>query len=93
MISVYRVFPTKVKPKLDTVTDPFSGLNKTFDKSQINLALKELLGRTQISLSIPKLIKLETASPNTVKSAWGASIDALAFIDHPIALYNYIVYM
>jgi hypothetical protein len=93
IVSVYRVFPTKVKPKLDTVTDPFSGLNKTFDKSQINLALKELLGRTQISLSIPKLIKLETASPNTVKSAWGASIDALAFIDHPIALYNYIVYM
>jgi hypothetical protein len=67
ILSVYRVFPTKPKPKLSTITDPFNG---TSDKL-VNLeeAVYEVLGKSEIKLSSPKLIKLETAGPNASKSA------------------------
>jgi hypothetical protein len=67
-LSVFRVFPTKVKPKLGTITDPFSGTTRTFDSSKLKLALREIHKGT-LSLHNPKLIKLESAGPNTVKSA------------------------
>lgn len=93
IISVYRVFPTKVKPKLGTITDPFDGITRTIDSSAIKLALAEITRGFSFKLSPPTLLKLETAGPNAVKSAWGASIDALAFVDHPITFYHYIRYM
>jgi hypothetical protein len=67
-LSVFRVFPTKVKPKLGTIIDPFSGTTRTFDSSKLKLALREIHKGT-LSIHKPKLIKLESAGPNTVKSA------------------------
>lgn len=69
IISVYRVFPTKVKPKLDTIIDPFVGTTRTFDSSAVKLALSELTKGLVFKLHSPKLLKLETAGPNAVKSA------------------------
>nr|UPW42269.1 MAG: putative RNA dependent RNA polymerase [Inner Mongolia grassland mitovirus 2] len=93
IISVFRVFPTKVKPSLGTITEPFNGIIRTLDSSLIKLALAELTRKTKFSLRLPTLLQLESAGPNAVKSAWGASIDALAFVDHPRTLYWYIKYM
>jgi hypothetical protein len=81
LLSVFRVFPTKVAVKLDTIVSSFTGTARSFDRSILKSALKDLLGsRMYINLPAPKLIKLESASPNGTKSAWGASIDTLAFI-------------
>jgi transposase len=42
VLSISRVFPTKVKPDLSTITDPFSGLSKSLDRDLIIKSLKEL---------------------------------------------------
>lgn len=90
LISIFRVFPTTVKPKLDTITQPFTGMGKTL--SNLDSAVWEVFGRSGIQLISPKLIKLETAGPNAVKSAWGSSLDALAFIHYPKEYYNFFRY-
>jgi hypothetical protein len=42
VLSISRVFPTKVKPSLNTVLDPFNGLSKSIDNSLLIKSLKEL---------------------------------------------------
>jgi len=69
IISVFRVFPTKVKPSLGTIIAPFDGITRTIDSSAIKLALAELTRNVKFSLSLPTLLKLESAGPNAVKSA------------------------
>jgi hypothetical protein len=69
IISVFRVFPTNVKPSLETITGPFDGITRTFDSSVIKLALDEITRGRSFKLSPPSLLKLETAGPNAVKSA------------------------
>jgi len=69
IISVFRVFPTKVKPSLGTIIAPFDGITRTIDSSAIKLALAELTCNFNFSLSLPTLLKLESAGPNAVKSA------------------------
>lgn len=88
ILSIYRVFPTKPKPKTDSITEPFSGSTRSLDETVLKRALKDLLGNSKLHLSEPKLILMEKASPNTKKSAWGASVDAVAFLDHPRTLLN-----
>lgn len=90
---MFRVFPTKVVVKLDSIVSSFTGVAKTFDSSTIHTALKDLLGnRVHLNLPATTLITLETAGPNGRKSAWGSSIDALAFIFYPKSLISYLVY-
>lgn len=69
VLSVYRVFPTKVLPKLGTILEPFSGSTRTFERSALKRALKDLLGNARLRLPKPVLLQLETASPNAKKSA------------------------
>jgi len=90
VLSVYRVFPTKPKPSLSTIVDPFLGINQTLEG--LAPAVKEIFGRSKIKLSSPKLIKLETAGPNASKSAWSSSLDALAFILYPKEFRNFLRY-
>jgi len=92
ILSVFRVFPTKVRPSLGTIIEPFNGIIRTIDSSLIKRALAELTPGT-LHLRSPTLLKLESAGPNAKKSAWGASIDAVAFLDNPKVLYNYIRYL
>jgi hypothetical protein len=82
LLCIYRLIDYKVKPDLGTIEKSFAGKIKTFP---VNLALRDLLGtNTTLKLTKPRLIKLETAGPNAVKSAWSSSIDSLAFIHEPI---------
>jgi len=67
ILSVYRVFPTKPKPKLSTITEPFTG--SSTELVNLEEAVQEVLGKSKIKLNSPKLIKLETAGPNAIKSA------------------------
>lgn len=83
---MFRVFPTKVAVNLNSIIEGFTGLSESLDTRLIKTALEDLLGNRQIKTLKPKLIKLESASPNGSKSAWGASIDALAFLFYPKSL-------
>jgi len=42
ILSIHRVFPTKVEPSVSTVIAPFSGLVKTLDQTILVKSLKEL---------------------------------------------------
>jgi hypothetical protein len=58
------VFPTRVKVKVNTITDPFDGHFQTFDCTR---AIKDL------NVNLPKMskikyLKLESSSPNAIKS-------------------------
>lgn len=91
LLSIYRLIDFKVKPDTDTIISPFKGKERSFN---LKPAFDDLLGIDPLlKLNTPRLIKLESAGPNAVKSAWGASIDALSFIHEPklfmiYALYN-----
>jgi len=67
VVSVFRVFPTKVKPCLDTILSPFDGITKTISLELIKLALAELTTGS-FNIKSPTLIILESAGPNAVKS-------------------------
>jgi hypothetical protein len=99
VLSIFRVFPTKVRPKLGTILAPFSGSTRTFDSSQLKRALESLfaiagtpLGEFANWMKSPQLLILEKASPNARKSTWSAGLDAAAFIYYPKVLYYYVYY-
>lgn len=92
ILSVYRVFPTKVRPSLGTIIAPFDGLYRTLDSSILKRALGELTPRT-LRLNPPALLMLETAGPNSKKSTWGSGIDAAAFLFYPSTYCAYIKWM
>lgn len=92
LLSIFRVFPTCPKLKFDTITDPFKGSVRTFDKSLVRRALKDLGILTNI-LKDRKykttLIGSESSGPNSYKAAWGSLIDALAFIHNPRPIFEF----
>lgn len=68
ILSVFRVFPTKVKPSLGTIIAPFDGMNRSIDTAILKKALVELIPGT-LRLRSPHLLKLESAGPNAKRSA------------------------
>jgi len=82
ILSVYRVFKVPVKPDLDSIIRPFEGLASTFPCLRISKALK-MLDLRAIKFSSFRGFISEAAGPNTKFSTWGATIDALAFIEYP----------
>jgi len=96
-ISIFRVFPTNVKPDLKTIVSKFDGINLSLDSSLLTDSIKSILinkyGKSSFKVfRLPKinLLLLETASPNCSKSTWGSAIDAIAFIQHPKVFINFI---
>jgi hypothetical protein len=93
-LSIFRVFPTHVKPDLGTILSPFTGTVKTFDFDRIKLACSDLFKDIKISRPYPsKIIGGESSGPNGFKAAWCSGIDALAFIHNPRALFFLILYL
>nr|UTQ48818.1 RNA-dependent RNA polymerase [Monilinia fructicola mitovirus 1] len=92
LLSIFRVFPTSPKIKFNTITDPFKGSIRTFDKSLIKESLKDL-GILSNILKDKKysttLIGSESSGPNSYKSSWGSLIDALAFIHNPRPIFEF----
>jgi hypothetical protein len=90
LLCIYRLIDYKVKPDLGTIEKSFAGKLVTF---QVNLALYDLLGvNTTLNLNNARLIKLESAGPNAVKSAWSSSIDSLSFIHEPRCFIHLVIY-
>jgi hypothetical protein len=72
LISIFRVFPTHVKPKLDTIVSDFTGSVKTFDPNKLKLACIDLLSKDRINREPKfqcKVIGGESAGPNGFKAA------------------------
>jgi len=92
LLSVFRVFPTKVKPDIGTIIAPFTGLNRSLDREILKSALYDLFGKRKVRMNEFKLVGGESSGPNSVKAAWGSGIDALAFIHHPKQLYHFTVW-
>jgi hypothetical protein len=91
ILSIYTVFSNKVRPNLATIVAPFNGTVKSFDLTLLKRALADLsIGL--IRLREPSLLLIEKASPNSSKSTWGASIDALAFFYHPTSFLHFVKY-
>jgi hypothetical protein len=68
LISVFRVFPTSVKPSLATIISPFAGLNRSIDSSILRDAVVEISRSAELKLTGFKLIHSESAGANTIKS-------------------------
>jgi hypothetical protein len=71
LISIFRVFPTHVKPKLDTIVSSFTGSVKTFELNRLKLACNDLLkGSINRKPNFDcKIIGGESAGPNGFKAA------------------------
>jgi hypothetical protein len=81
ILSVFRVFKVPVKPSLGSIIEPFNGLASTFPYLRISKALNML--KLTAKFSNFRGFISESAGPNTKFSTWGATIDALAFIEYP----------
>lgn len=97
IISVFRQFPTKVKPSLDTITAPFSGVSQTLDQGRIQNAIDSIMDnagkRRKIIIGNFMPHVTSKAGPNGPFSTWGASMDAIAFIHEPRQLYLLVRWM
>nr|UNG44314.1 RNA-dependent RNA polymerase [Fusarium asiaticum mitovirus 3] len=90
ILSIFRVFPTHVKPKLDTIVSSFNGSIKTFSSDKLKLACIDLFSNDFINRTPNfdcKIIGGESAGPNGFKAAWSSGIDALAFVHNPKLLF------
>lgn len=87
ILSINRVFPTKVEPSLDTIIEPFKGLSKTIDSSLLINSLKELgLYKTYKKNDRCTLYWSEASGPNTIISGFGSVNDAFALLHSPYQL-------
>jgi len=82
LISVYRVFPTKVKPSLDTITGAFEGISQRLPQEEIDTVVKAFIKR-RIGFGSLRGFISESAGPNMNVATWSSGIDALAFIFYP----------
>lgn len=94
LLSIFRVFKTKVEPDFSTITQPFNGFVRTIPGELVSRALQEM-GLKDASLSIGKFKPFISANagPNGKLSTWSAGIDALAFLHSPKTFYSLIRWM
>jgi len=85
LLSIYRIFPNRVRPNLKSILAPFSGTSQTIDLGLLRRALR-VLSVGPLVLQNPKLLLIETASPNSSKTTWGCSLDAVAMLYYPKTL-------
>jgi len=81
-LNIYRKFPTRVKPDLSSIIEPFSGLNRS-------LVLPRSLVRNfvrghRINFGVIRGFISESAGPIAKRATWGSGVDALALILHPV---------
>ena len=81
LLAVFRVFPTKVKPDLGTVTDPFTGITRTLDNIEVHA--RRFCKGFKLGFGPIKGFISESAGPVAKKATWGAPIDAIALLGYP----------
>jgi len=82
LLSCYRLFKFKTEVDLTSVTEAFKGTSESFPDAQLKLSLDDLNLPSLVNLG-SSILQGESSGPNNKRSAWGAEIDALAFIHHP----------
>jgi hypothetical protein len=82
-ISIYRVFPTKPRIDLGTITDGFTGITRVLDPTILTRAVRELI-LTRPRKANLKFIILESASPMASKSTISSILDVMAYWDRPL---------
>jgi len=92
ILSLYRVFPTKVNPSTSTITEPFNGLSKSLDSDLLIKSLKELgLYKSYKKNNRCRLYWSEAAGPNSAIAGFGSINDALALLHTPSILWHVLV--
>lgn len=87
ILSINRTFSTKVKPSLDTIIAPFTGLALTLNESSLHTVLKEM--KIRICPDVFEGFISEKAGPNGSKATWTSHLDALAMLASPKQLYAF----
>lgn len=83
LISLFRVLPTKVKPDLTSIIEPFNGVSRSLDATLIREALVRLnMLKKGRNLEL-KMTLSQKAGPNGKISLFNTAIDALAFVAYP----------
>lgn len=83
VLSIFRVFPTKVKPDLGSILQPFDGVTRTL--LGIGPVGKKLLKEFKYKLSFGPIEGFisESSGPIAKKATWGSWIDAIALLNWP----------
>lgn len=79
-LSIFRTFPTKVKPSLDSIIEPFSGLSRTFTCKGV---VKRFAGKSRIGFGKISGFISESAGPISKRATWGSGVDAIALLLYP----------
>jgi hypothetical protein len=79
-LSIFRVFPTNVKPDLASIIEPFSGLSRTI---VIDRVVKKFVGHFKISFGKVTGFISESAGPISKRATWGSGVDAIALLLYP----------
>lgn len=86
LLSTFRVIPLSGVAKLESITDPFSGLSKTLDEDRLKDIWTRLFadrrGSHPKGLDFP--LPLTTAGPNYKTSILGATADAFALANSSV---------
>lgn len=88
IISIFRVLRCTPKVKINTITDPFSGLYQYLNPMEVKVCMKDLINK--FSLHSPKFLMLQSAGPNKNPSALGLPLDAYAFMENQKMLDTYV---
>ena len=83
LLSIFRVIPLSGKPKLETITGPFTGLSTKLNPDKLQSLYLDLFSKWRGSNPQGKdfPLPLSTAGPNYKISILGATSDAFAFED------------
>jgi len=80
-ISIFRTFPTHVKPNLDSITSPFIGTAQAFNMKGV---VKRFVGRSRIGFGQIHGFISESAGPISKRATWGSGVDAIALLLYPL---------
>jgi len=84
LLSIFRVFPTKVKPDFTSITGEFTGLSQSLDG--IAKLAKEFTRGFRFKISKVSGFISESAGPNGKKATASCALDAIALMHNPTQL-------
>lgn len=85
LLSIYRVFPTRVIPDLDSIIGAHTGDTRVLDPTVLTVVAR--LQKFHVDFGKPKGFISEQAGPNGRKATWFSLWDAFAFLHHPMHLW------
>lgn len=85
-LNIFRTFPTKVKPDLSSVIEPFSGISQSIliDRKLV----KSFVRGHKIDFGTIRGFISESAGPIAKRATWGSGIDAIALLLYPYSAFS-----